>query len=191
MCRGGMSGGDRLDASGDDSVEFREVLFEIDLSVTLYLTLIWTLPVFAIELIHDVHAIRDLTERRETHTVQAGVIHEIDEDLRGAGVGTASGKGDRAARVALRDRVVLDVRVLPDARNLRIRVDAELYDEVRHDAEERCAVVEMILNVIMALICSEWRPGAHHFHRGDARGCMEPHVIDLQRIDVERSRMQQ
>src|SRR5690348_3517280 len=191
MCRGGMSGGDRLDASGDDSVEFREVLFEIDLSVTLYLTLIWTLPVFAIELIHDVHAIRDLTERRETHTVQAGVIHEIDEDLRGAGVGTASGKGNRAARVALRDRVVLDVRVLPDARNLRIRVDAELYDEVRHDAEECGAIVEMMLDEIIEAIRSEWRPGARHFHGEIAPGGVKLDEIDLRRFGVERSRIQQ
>src|SRR6202140_2121019 len=125
-----------------DVVEIGERAGQISVALALDAILRRSAParsafaVFGIEAIDDIHARYDLAERRKALPVQRAVVGEIDEHLRGAGVGTRRGKGDIAAPVALLHRIVLDARLAPHRRELRIAVDAELHHEARDDAEE-------------------------------------------------------
>ena len=70
---------------------------------------------------------------------------------------------DEAALVALRDRVVFQVRVAPDGVELRIAVDAELHHELRNDPEETPAVEVAVLHQVVETIRAIRRPGARDF----------------------------
>ena len=78
---------------------------------------------------------RTAAERREAHRVEAGVVDEVDEELRRAGAGARHRVADHAAGVVLHDRVVRDAARDPAARDVRIAVDAALGHEPVDHAE--------------------------------------------------------
>ena len=87
--------------------------------------------------IDDVHPGADAGEDGVVE-VEAGIVDEVDEDLRVAGVGAARRDADRAADVHAADFVPHERAVA--AVLVRARA-AALDDEVRHDAVEREVVV--------------------------------------------------
>src|ERR1700722_13315882 len=97
--------------------------------------------VAAVKRFHHGHAERDLAKRREALTIEAVIVLVVDENLGRACVGTAGREGDEALLVALGDRVVLDVRVLPLRLNQRGSVDSKLNHGARDDAENTVVIV--------------------------------------------------
>src|SRR3954468_21879540 len=93
-------------------VEIAEIASQVGIALALDAALVGTaavggaLAVAAVELVDDVHAGGDLTERRKAHLVEPAVVGEVDEDLRGARVRPRGREGDEAALVALLDRIV-------------------------------------------------------------------------------------
>ena len=104
-------------------------------------------PYPRIDLVDDVHALGHRPERREALPVQRrAVVLEVDEELRGAGLGPAVANTIVPALVALLHRVVLDVGVFPGRVDRGIGMQSELHDEVRHDAEEGGVGEEAVLS---------------------------------------------
>jgi len=114
----------------------------------------------------DLHAIVvDGGEGSEAHGIQANIaVREIDEDLRGAGVGAGGGEGDVAALVGLQDGIVLDGGVFPGGVDGRIGTDAELNDEALDGAEDDHVVVIVVTDEIVEAVDAERSPGAGDVH---------------------------
>ena len=146
-----------------DVVEPRKRLCQVGVALRLDQHLIGCFAMLGVDLVDDLHARHDLTERREPVFVEEAVVPEVDEELRRARVRTARGKCDEAALVALRDRVVFQVRVAPDGIELGIAVDAELHHELRNDPEETPAVEVAVLHQVVETIRAIRRPGARDF----------------------------
>ena len=58
------------DGGLDDSIQIRELGFEIPVSECLHLNLIRLFPVFIIDLVDDIHSFHDLTERGEARPIE-------------------------------------------------------------------------------------------------------------------------
>src|SRR5258708_7519950 len=120
----------------------REILLEISPAACANQALIGTatsrraFAVTSVKLINNIHSLGDLPEGREAVTVQALVIAVINEYLCRACIRSGHGVGDIAARVALHDRIVLDISLFPRVRNLGIRTQPELRHESRQNAEK-------------------------------------------------------
>ena len=82
------------------------------------------LAVAGVQRVHDRHAVADhLADRREAERVQrveAGVVAQVDEELRRARVRAAAREGDAAAQVARAHRVVGMRRAAPRLRSPRV-----------------------------------------------------------------------
>src|SRR5580704_17179021 len=109
----GAAGSSFLDCRLPDVIELRELRLQVRVSLRLNAGLIRLLAVLSVDLFHDVHARGDFAKRGEALTVESRIVLEVDEHLRGAGVGTGGGKGDVAGLVALFDRIVRQVRSSP------------------------------------------------------------------------------
>src|SRR5579862_7749035 len=110
--RGG-SGIRRNDRSRLDRIKLGERFVEIGLPFRRDLALIGRFSVTAINLVHDVHAGNYLTEGGKAVAIEAAVVPEINEQLRGARAGTCGGKRNCAGAVALGDGIVMDIGVSP------------------------------------------------------------------------------
>src|SRR5689334_23354086 len=123
------------DVRATDVVELRELRLEIRSALVLQARLQRAttgrraLAVLGVKLVDDVHA-ANAADRREAHRIEARVVGEVDEELIDAAVATAGRERDHAARVALRDRVVVDALRAPRAVDLGLTVDADLRHEV-------------------------------------------------------------
>src|SRR5690606_37554653 len=80
-------------------------------------------------------------ERDEAGAVQRLVVTVIDEHLRRPRVRPSHRECDRAAAVALHERIVLERVATPRLCDLRLAMQTELCDEARHDAEKPVAIV--------------------------------------------------
>jgi len=110
------------------------------------LGLVWR----AIQLVHDIHAGDDQSERRKAVGIEAAVVAEVDEDLRETRLRASfSRECDKAADVFLSDRLVAEKRPLPRALDLRIAVQSKLGHEPRADAEEARSVVKAVLHKVV------------------------------------------
>src|SRR5271156_6900606 len=86
---------------GLDRVNLRKILIEISFTLIGDLLLIRPLAVAGVDFLHHVKAIRHFAKGREAHAVQAFVVRQIDEELRGARVRPSSGKGESLHGVGL------------------------------------------------------------------------------------------
>ena len=104
--------------------------------------------VTAVELLHYLHAVRYHAKRRKAAAVEACIIDEIDEHLRGARVRSCfGGKGNRAAAVALGNRVILQVynKYLKGKNDKRWRIEhAQVINEKDFDLFGRASVIQIL-----------------------------------------------
>src|SRR5206468_10475383 len=77
-----------------DEIELRELLVQIAVAFILNRALVRLLAVLAGDLFDYFHTRDDLTERGEALGIEEGVVLEVDEDLRRAGVRAARREGD-------------------------------------------------------------------------------------------------
>src|SRR5688572_3694285 len=118
----------RNDAGGLDVVEAGEVRLQVGVALGLDGALVGGLAVLEVEGAEDRRAVDDLAERREALPVEAGVVAEVEEDLRRAAVGRPGlRERDVAGLVRLAgERVVLDGGRAPLRVDRRVAVDADL-----------------------------------------------------------------
>src|SRR5215467_2392279 len=95
----------------------------------------WHLAVAAVERVYRVHAVHHFADRRESFLIERLVIAEVEEQLRGAAIGSILGISESAAGIALFDGVVGDVSGGPELVGLGVAAYAEL-DEAADGAEE-------------------------------------------------------
>src|SRR6266545_1348408 len=173
-----------LDGCLLDVIEVREVFRQIRVAFRLNAPLFgplaarcaFTIP--AVYLIDDGHPGDDLTKWRETLAVQARVVLEIDEYLRGSRVGRPTHRvGDKATLVAPLDLIDGNSRVAPSGGDGWIAVDAELHHEIGDHAEEAAVVVEPVLNQVIETIRAVWRPIAVHLDDEGAGARVERHFV--------------
>src|SRR6202022_5053914 len=100
-----------------------------------------------------------------THPVEAGIVHKIDEHLRGARIRAGRGKCDVPLLVTLRNGIILNIGTLPRRGDRRIRADPKLGDETRHHPEDTSVVIEMMLDEVIEAVRTERRPGARDVKR--------------------------
>src|SRR6202034_66560 len=147
-----------------DAVDIRKILVKIRFALAGDRALVRALAVATVELLDDVHAGDHFAERGEALAIEKRIVAEIDEQLRGAGIRASRGEGERARRVALGDFIVLDVRVLPNLVDGRIRAEAELHDKAGHVAEEGCVGEKSMLHQIIEPVGAQRSPGARDLH---------------------------
>src|SRR5436309_388026 len=82
---GDAEGGSRNNSGGLDVVKVGEVLLEVGIAFLLNAVLIRTSPargafaILTIDLVHDVHSLGHLAERREAVPVETAVVTKTDE----------------------------------------------------------------------------------------------------------------
>ena len=147
-----------------DVVELREVLFQEGVPLCLDGTL-GAGGAFAVtleEAVDHVHSLADFAEGSEALAVEKAVIAVVDEELDGAGVGSAGfGEGDFAG--CIRDfgfAVIFDVSVLPDFVDGGVAVDSELNHEAVNSAEEGDIVEVTDFDKVVETVSAERRPVA-------------------------------
>src|SRR5229473_2476573 len=147
-----------------DEIQAWEIFFQI--GVALRLDQVWpravaariAFAITAIELFDYVHAAYDFSEWRESGAVKAGVVHQVDEHLRGARLRTRHGEADAALGVALFHRIVHEGRHAPQRLHLGIAGDSELHHESGDHAEEPGAVEEAGLRQLIEAVRSQRGP---------------------------------
>ena len=126
---------------------------------------------YLVQRVHDVHAGHHLRGDAEAHRVEAPVVPEIDEQLRGARVGAAGRERQRAPHVAAPYGVVGEAPVAPQPAQRGVARQSELHDEVRDGAEEAHAVVVPVVHQPVQAVGAPRRPVAVHLQvEGAARG---------------------
>src|SRR5580658_2092751 len=167
------------DGCGRDSVELREILVEVSLPQRGDGTLVGGFTVAAVNFLHYLHAGGNLAKRREAHLVELRVISCVDEQLRGARIFAGGGEGDETGLIALRDRIVLEIRFAPDVVDGGIGAQAELDYESGDDSKERGLLVKAVLDEIVEAVRAERRPCARDLHDEIARGGLELHIESI------------
>src|SRR5208337_1273332 len=195
--RGSRRGGGRRSGLGSGGADDGGVLDDVKLGVLLVeksLALLLDGALFVgggirisiIELLDDLHAfLVDGGERSEAHTIEAGIVAIVYEDLRGAGVRAGHGIGDVAALVVLQDGIILDGGVAPGGGNRGIGADTELGDEARDDAENDHVVVEMVADEIVEAVGAVGSPGAGDVHDEIAARGFKFHLESVGRLLLE------
>lgn len=181
------------DASGDDFVELGEILFEkcVALIGDLVLHSSRLVGVTAVERFNDAHAFRNFAEGSKVHRVQTRIVAIVYEYLRASRIGRGALRvSNIAAKIALLNRIILDIGISPDAANFGIGRNAKLNNESRHDAEERGIVVEMVFDEIVEAVSAIRGPGARDFDSKVAFGGVEVDVIHGWSRSVQRCRIQ-
>src|ERR1700691_1939459 len=112
-----------------DAIELGKVFIEVRPAQRSDRTLVRSLAVAAMNFLHYVHAGDHLAERCEPHFVELRIVARVDEELRGARVLSGGGESDVAGLVALRDRIVLEIRFAPDIIYRRVAAQSELHHE--------------------------------------------------------------
>src|ERR1700686_2970553 len=134
--------GSRGQCGGLDVIELGEVLIQVGFTLLLNFVLVGAsaagraFAVVSIKGVYDVHSVRDLAKRGETHAVQARVVSQIDKQLSGARVWTCGGEGEEVLFIALSYRVVFDGGLLPQGVQGRISADSKLRDETLEHAKK-------------------------------------------------------
>jgi hypothetical protein len=172
----------RDDCGALDYVEFGEAFVEVGLAGFFDLVLIdaGVVAVLVVKHFDDFHAVGvDGAKGGEAGFVEEGVVLEIDEDLRGAGVRAGGGEDDGALFVGLSDGIVFEFGLFPDGADGGIRADAELRDEIGDGAEDDGVVVEVMLHEIVEAIGAERRPCASDGDREVAAGRDEFDDVDV------------
>src|SRR4029077_19806268 len=151
-----------------DGIKLGPTLIQVWFSLAFDLRLVGPgiVAVLVIEHFDHFHSVTfHHAEWRETHTVEARVVHEIDEHLRGARIRPSRGKRDVSLLVALRHRVILNIGSLPGRGHRWIRTDPKLRDKVRYHAEHAGVVKEMMLDQIIEAVRPQRRPGTGDINR--------------------------
>src|SRR5436190_6305048 len=175
----------RQDGGRFDIIEIREILFKVSVAFLLNPALVGppsageSFSILAINLVHNIHALRHFAEGREAHAIEAAVVTVADEELRGPRVRTGGGEADSTARIAGLDRVVGDPRVVPRRGDLRIAVDAELAHEAGDHAKKSDALEVAGANQVVETIRAVGRLRAGDFDGESAFGCVESHFEGL------------
>ena len=153
--------GGRDDCGALDDVEFGEAFVEVGLPGFFDLVLVdaGVIAVLVVEHFDDFHTIGvDGAKGSEAGFVEEGIVFEIDEDLRGAGVWAGGGEDDGALFVGLSDGIVFEFGLFPGGADGGIRTNAELRDKAGNGAEDDGVVIEVVLDEIVEAICAEGRP---------------------------------
>src|SRR6266481_1832893 len=161
-------------------IELGPAFIKVGLSFLFDLRLVGTcvVAVLVIEHFDHLHSIAFYhAERRESHTVEAHVVLEIDKHLRGARVRPGGGKRDVPLLVALCHRVILNISPLPGRSHSWIRANPKLRDEGRHHAEDAGVVIEMMLDQIVEAVSPQRRPGSRDIDREFAARGHELYLI--------------
>ncbi len=195
---GGGSGlgrsGDTNDGGGLDGVEARPLGGKIFFATLADGVLIHAggVAVLVVKHFDEFHAIAiNHPEGGEALGIERGVVFEIDEKLRGAGVGSGGGEDDGAALVALRVRIVLDGGLVPCGGSRRTSADTELRDEIGKDAEETSIIEVVVLDEIVEAIGAERRPGARDGDGEFAAGSIEFDLVGIGSFVFEESGFQE
>jgi hypothetical protein len=177
-----------------DDVELGIFLVEVGLALGLDSALLvgGSVGVLIVELLDDLHAVLiDGGEGSEAHSIEAGIVSVVYEDLRGAGVGAASGESDEAALVALDNLIIRDFGIDPGRVDGRIGADAELGDEAGDDAEDDHVVVEMVADKIVEAVHAVGSPGACDVHGEVPAGGFEFDLEGVGSLLLEESGLQE
>lgn len=191
----------RFERRGPDDIQLGEILFQIGTPSLAHQGLIGpptvgsALPVAAVQLIHDVHAVSHHAERREPVFVQRCVVPKIDEDLGRPGIGTRGRKGHSSATIAFDMRIVSDVGLFPGRGNFGVRAQSKLRHKAGNNAKESRAVVVVMLNEVVETVRAVRRPRPCHLDREVAR-CSDEFDVVLrrsllsQRLGMQESRVE-
>jgi hypothetical protein len=113
------------------------------------------------------------TPKEEALRVEEAIVSEIDEELRGAGVGAGSGEDDGAALVAFAVGIILNGGLFPGGGNRGIGADTKLRDEIGKHAEEMGVVEIVVLDEIVEAVCAKRSPCASNSDGELAAGGVE------------------
>mmetsp|Transcript_25069 Transcript_25069/g.50234 ORF Transcript_25069/g.50234 Transcript_25069/m.50234 type:complete len:260 (-) Transcript_25069:2-781(-) len=130
------------------------------------LVLVRLLPVLGVDFAEEnveVGLGGELAEGREALVVEEGVVREVDENLRGARVGSRGREGDPTLGVALVLGIIRDVgAILVHFVNLGGPLQAPLHNEIIGIAEETRAIVEVVHHKAVEAIRALRGPVAVH-----------------------------
>lgn len=125
----------------------RKLSFQVAVAKRRDLMLLRLLAILKVDLVYNAHAFDDGRKRRESLTVEKGILAQIDEELRCACVRSTRRECHRAANVLSFHGIVSD-RILPSARHLRISSESKLNDKIFDGPKYACIVVEAGANQI-------------------------------------------
>src|SRR6266478_758740 len=175
-------------------IELGPAFIKVGLSLLFDLRLVGTgvVAVLVIEHFDHLHSVAFYhAERRESHAVEARVLLEIDEHLRGARVRPSGRKRDVPLLVALCHWIIFNVGSLPGRSHGRIRANPKLRDKARHNTEDASAVKEMMLDEIVEAVSPERRPDSRDVEVEFAARGHEPYLVLRWRSVLEQRRPQQ
>ena len=151
------SGNRRCDLRRLDAVKLRVILFEIGVALIrdFLLMILGRVGIATVEIFNHVHARSYLPEWSKAllKMIKPGVVGEIYKNLRRARIRTSClSERNRALSVSLRDRIVLDVGVLPSFINSRASSQSELDHETGNDAKKFDAIEVFVLDEIVETV---------------------------------------
>src|SRR5262245_8782156 len=124
-----------FDGSGLYVVHSRKAFNKVGIAFGLDLALVGspargrTFAVTAVQFVDHIHSGKDSPERREALRIQAGIVPDIDEQLRGSRIGAGVREGNVASLVAFLDRIIGNPPPAPGCRHGGISMNTELNHE--------------------------------------------------------------
>src|ERR1700680_1966543 len=112
-----------------DAVQLREALVQVRLPFHGNPALIRPFRISGVNFINDVHPLDNGPKRGEALSIERRVIVQVDKKLSRARIRSRGCEDESTALVALLDRIVLDVGILPDLVEGWAGVQAKLDDE--------------------------------------------------------------
>lgn len=131
--------------------------FQVGIPFSLDESLVGSLPswltftITRVQLIYNIHAFDDLTERRKPLLVQESIAigSSVEKYLSSPRIWSSCGKDHRAPRIADLDRIIRDALGSPLALNLGVTIDAKLCDKARKHAKYTCFVEELFFRELL------------------------------------------
>jgi len=190
------SGNRRGDLRRLDAVKFREVLLEISVSLIRDFILMagGRVSIAAVKILNYIHAGGYLAEWSEAlpAVIESGVVAQVDKHLGRTRVRTSClSERNRAFSIGLRDRIVLDVGILPCFIHSRASSQSELDHESGHDAKKFYATEVAVLNEIVETVSFIRSPRPRDLHDEIAFGSRECGFVNVRRFGIERCWVQQ
>src|SRR5690606_29290804 len=111
-----------------------------------------------VQRINGIHSHDDLCKRRKAEAVQgveAGVVAQVDVNLCSARIRSATGKRERAAKVAVAHWLISDLEVTPGRRQSSVSRQPELCDEIRDHPKNPDIVVESVPYEVVEAVRSQ------------------------------------